>query len=786
MSRTIKEKGLRYTIVFILFISYIFSVDDIINVNGVDVASGDLILKLKYEYAPLLGLEDPKLASEVTGLDETMTSRRLDYSFVPVINNYQTFGNLHYIHQIHQYYLLSFDNTLNIEGLAADLSLLNEIERVEYNGVFKLHQANDPGFPYQWGHQNLGDDQVYISLWDFNLELNPMWELQGNEDCDADISDAWEITTGTSEITVAMIDALLYEIIPDLEGKIISPVNITGENESTFSNIGFDHAISTSSLVAAIKDNNWGIAGVCPECNIMPINVAEWVAGYGFGIYTNSLANGIEWAINNGANVINMSLGFESYSELIDNQINMAFESNITCISTTGNDNIEFIEFPASATNCIAVGGSSPCNERYSQLSCEGWGTDGLNYREQWPSFYPTGSNYGAAMDIIAPGTFVTVDQVGYPAIDFMNKHGTSFSAPYVSGIAALLLSQNPTLSPVDIRQIITTSSVDVGDPGFDIETGWGVVNAYNALTCYYDAEAGSCYGKKGDINLDDSVDILDLVILTDFVLGYQTPDPYEFWAGDVNDDSYLTIEDLTTLVDFILNGEWPLGRNVVNAENNVYLSINPEHTLQRDGDNYFTFTLNNDEPVRAMHFELSSLGEAVEDIIISEDVNYMTLANNISSDAVEIIIYGQEGQTIPPGQHDICILYFNGTLNRDYSKESLSFQGVFVNDQKELLHLGFDQNIYQSIPEEFTLYSSYPNPFNNSLTIKLGVPEDGKIIVSVFDLTGKKIETLNNGYYTAGIHEFNWSADGYSSGLYFLMIGYNGKIFTSKIMLLK
>ena len=182
--------------------------------------------------------------------------------------------------------------------------------------------------------------------------------------------------------------------------------------------------------------------------------------------------------------------------------------------------------YPASYDQCIAVGAMSPCCER----------KQGVNSCDAEPGW---GSTYGDQIDFVAPGVriFATAKRAGY----WTDFNGTSSACPHVAGIAGLMLSKNPYLNPETVREMLRQSADDIGDPGYDIETGYGKVNAYESILLVPSPVSG-------DINLDGTVNISDVVILVDEILfgSYIT-------SGDINADGINNINDIMLLIQIIL-----------------------------------------------------------------------------------------------------------------------------------------------------------------------------------------------------------------------------------------
>jgi subtilisin family serine protease len=187
------------------------------------------------------------------------------------------------------------------------------------------------------------------------------------------------------------------------------------------------------------------------------------------------IERGIRYAADNGARILSNSWGGETPSTSITEAIRYARnEKRCVVIVAAGNDGEPSVDYPARLSEVIAVGASSPCDERKDLSSCD---------REPW------GSNYGPELDVIAPGVLITTTDIsaarGYNAASgnyTSTFNGTSAAAPHVAGLAALILSANPSLTPDQVQRIIQDTADDLGSPGRDDETGYGRVNAYRAV----------------------------------------------------------------------------------------------------------------------------------------------------------------------------------------------------------------------------------------------------------------------------------------------------------------
>jgi hypothetical protein len=191
----------------------------------------------------------------------------------------------------------------------------------------------------------------------------------------------------------------------------------------------YSHGTHVAGIIAA-ENNGWGITGVAYNAKIMPVRIA---IDLGHGINYENLIRGIHYAVDNGANIINMSLGFPGPSPLLQEALQYAESKGVLCVISAGNDNQNEPDYPAAYADKwgIAVGA----------IDQNGMMTDFSNHAGSTPVNY-----------VLAPGQ--NVDST-IPNNGFYHHDGTSMAAPYVAGIAALILSANPTLTPDQLKKII-------------------------------------------------------------------------------------------------------------------------------------------------------------------------------------------------------------------------------------------------------------------------------------------------------------------------------------------
>ena len=363
---------------------------------------------------------------------------------------------------------------LKINDISQSLALANEIREsglvtwshpdfygkiVHYDNPFKtLAIPNDPLFGAQFQMNNTGQT---------------IDGFQGGNDFDCNAPEAWDITKGSSNITVAVIDDGV-EGHEDLGNVLNGFTPLTNGNGSP--NSSGNHGQACAGIIAALH-NNLGVAGLAPNVDILPINIFAGQES------TQDLADAISWAANNGADVISNSWGYPNTCTASAQNINSAISNAATngrggkgcvIVFASGNGYQSCVDYPAWLDDVIAVGA---------------FGNDGVI------SDY---SNEGTALDIVAPSNDVsaqgflsgagvrTIDRMGSPGYNSTNYTntfgGTSAACPVVSGVSALVLSVDPNLTLTQVKDILYNSAIDMGSSGRDNTYGHGRVNAFAAV----------------------------------------------------------------------------------------------------------------------------------------------------------------------------------------------------------------------------------------------------------------------------------------------------------------
>jgi thermitase len=270
---------------------------------------------------------------------------------------------------------------------------------------------------------------------------------------------AWGVTTGDPSIVIAIVDTGVDDTHPDLASKIVGEYSYVGRSAKD----GFGHGTHCAGIAAAATNNDVGIAGMCPNCGILSVKVLN---DQGSG-YMSDVASGITYAASHGARVISLSLGGSGRSETLHSALDYAIANNALPVCAMGNN--------GSSLNTPEPGYWHDC------LSVIATDQNGAK-----ASF----SNYGIKADVAAPGVAILSTMPTYPVTltstygyrtNYDALSGTSMATPMVAGIAGLVLSANPSLTPTQVAGIIMASSGD--GVSWNPSLAFGVVNAYQAVS---------------------------------------------------------------------------------------------------------------------------------------------------------------------------------------------------------------------------------------------------------------------------------------------------------------
>jgi len=307
---------------------------------------------------------------------------------------------------------------------------------------------NDTFFDYQYALYNSGQN--------IGVPGSP----QGKNRADIKATAAWEESKGAAEVIIAIIDTGVDLEHPDLVNKMISSGRdfVNDDFDATDDN---SHGTFVAGIAAAETNNNEGVAGVAWNCKILPIKCAD---DKGWS-WNSLLIEGIYWAVDNNASVINISIGGSDTDPLLKDALKYAFDNNVVVVAAAGNE-AEPVLYPAAYTEyCLAVAAS--------------------DYDDNQASW----SNYGPEIDVAAPGERIVgcvPDWFWGPgSIPYAFGSGTSYASPHVAGFAALIKSSKDWLTAAEIMNIICYSADDINStehPGKDDYMGYGRINMEKAL----------------------------------------------------------------------------------------------------------------------------------------------------------------------------------------------------------------------------------------------------------------------------------------------------------------
>lgn len=415
-----------------------------------------------------------KIAEQTLALESVSTVTASE----PNVSEHESAGGIHRLFVVH------LRDNAALAQLIADLQQDPDVEYIEpeqprYSRLLPItahaelnddkntptltQSANDQYFRYQWSLANTG-------------QSIPSVIPAGKVGADINITNAWGITTGSNTITVAMIDTGVPSLSNttsaiDFTNRYVAPYNFALKSTDASDNDG--HGSNIASIIGAIGNNGRLVAGINWQSRLMPLKVSTQR-----GTIPNSLlVQAIIYAADQGARVINMSLGGANYSTAELDALRYAASKGVISVAAMGNDNTSTPDYPAAfstdpTTNVIAVGATDNNDVRCNPFII---GTQASG-----------GSNYGSHISFTAPGNAIL--GIGSNGTSLVYYSGTSQATPMVSGIISLLLSVRPSMQFKDVFNALKAGACDMvgltseDTPGWDKYYGWGRVDAYRSL----------------------------------------------------------------------------------------------------------------------------------------------------------------------------------------------------------------------------------------------------------------------------------------------------------------
>ena len=387
-------------------------------------------------------------------------------------------------------YVLKFKQSTVIEVVVEELKQLASKIPLDFvepdfigksSGVKKVI-PNDTYFSYQWSLNNNG-----------SFSMSP-----AKSGADIDMEEAWALQTGDTGIIVGVLDSGVKIDHPDFAGRIWKNYSETAANGLDDDADGYiddvngwnfaygnnnvmddeGHGTNVAGIIGAKSNNGLGYTGVDWKCKIMTLKTQD-SAGYG---YYSAWVSAIYYAVAKGARVLNMSVGGTSSSTAVNNAVSYAIANKVVIVACMMNTNSNTPYYPAKCADVIAVGATNPNDTRCN------------------PFFWSatSGSNYGSHISVVAPGNYIYGPNHKSNTDYSWYWGGTSQATPHVAGLVALLLAQDSTRTPAQLKLVIESTAKDqVGlatedTPGWDQYYGYGRINAYKALDYYYAYVNGS------------------------------------------------------------------------------------------------------------------------------------------------------------------------------------------------------------------------------------------------------------------------------------------------------
>lgn len=594
----------------------------------------------------------------------------------------------------------------------------SEVLWANYNYIARAHWVpNDQFYSFQWHYPLIGMEQ------------------------------AWDISRGNPNVVVAVLDQGYQFDHEDWTGiQTTGPYDFIGnDNNPSEPNLEDSHGMHVGGTIFARTNNTTGVAGIAPLCTLMPIRVLD---NEGSGSLA-AIANGFAWAAQQGADVLNASLGFsiqnnqppQDPGQPLTGAIQQCANANVIMAVSSGNDNADYVSYPAAYPACIAVGATAYNN-----------------------AIAPY-SNRGTALDVTAPGgnTGEDLNQDGY--IDgvlstvraasqggdyYTFWQGTSMASPHVAGLAALILANG--CPPDQVRNAIESTCVDLGAPGWDVVFGYGRINAHAALQY-------NCQGGGGETTL---------------------------FSGpmDSAQEGWTVEEDGADGVGwrFLNSGNPDCGNQPHSGQNGLWHDDEQGVGMQDD----WLFTPQIAIPANATQVTLSFWQRNcyVPGYYVLHALYYSTNGQQFTQVA--------EFNANVPAWEQINVnatslagnnVYFAWRYRGDYATEWF-LDDVVVTAQ---IGTGVSRDADITIPEQFTLGNPYPNPFNSMVQIPFELATPQEITLAVYNVLGQRVATLvNHEKLEAGSHRMTWNGESAASGLFLVQLQSGSKVATQKILLVK
>ncbi|MFN0058405.1 MAG: S8 family peptidase [Planctomycetota bacterium] len=410
-------------------------------------------------------------------------------------------------------YRIRLDTRSGFEALALANALASarDVRFSEPDWIFTGRTSgypSDPFFPLSWGLDNTGQGG-------------------GIEDIDIDAPETWDAVQGSAEVRIVILDCGIDPVHEDLHQ--LPGADFTGSGLGGAPGNECDrHGTAVAGCIAMMIDNDVGSVGVAPECPVLSARMCETLS-LGAGLCGTSWTSQSSWSVEAlvwasfvGAAITVNSNAYGVTSAAIDDIYSQTSDIGMMHFASSGNDGLPIVTYPASLATVYAVGAIDASGEL------------------AWFS------NHGPELDYVGPGVDIYTSDLmgaaGYSADSYVTVDGTSYAAPHVAGIAALLWSLDSTLTTTQLAALLSSTATDLGPIGWDESFGAGLPNAWEAIATLVEVSF-----RRGDSNGDGLLDIADAItLLTHLFSGGLTSCPLSM---DANDDDAVDIGDAIYLL---------------------------------------------------------------------------------------------------------------------------------------------------------------------------------------------------------------------------------------------
>jgi subtilisin family serine protease len=381
-----------------------------------------------------------------SGVDETYADGLLRSYGFPVVRRIPGIG----VYSVKTAAGVSVGETLAMLRRNGDI----ELARPDYQARL-AEIPNDPYFlNFQYSLRNRGGI----------LNISPTIQPQMTAGADVKATTAWDVAKGDPETVIAIVDTGVDMTHPDFLGKFVSSGHDFANNDDDATDDHW-HGTHVAGIAAAGTNNLIGTAGVAWNCRILPVKVTD---ANGDGFYS-WIIDGIIWAADHGADVINLSLGGDVPDPFLEDACKYAHDKGVVIAAAAGNNGTVGVLFPAAYDAYVLAVAASDYNDAIADFS-----------------------SFGPEVDVAAPGVWILGPApqwyVGTGNLPYIFASGTSAATPHVAGMAALIKSAKPGLSADDIMRIVRYTADDINATtysGRDDHAGYGRINMERALVPY-------------------------------------------------------------------------------------------------------------------------------------------------------------------------------------------------------------------------------------------------------------------------------------------------------------